>query len=104
MHQLDTEADNINVDGPDWIKSIVITPLSPISAARFWYRDESETCFDDKEYVFSQTRANTVATSIDVDERSHNIVDQPTISSVVGIKMPMKIEKCRVFGYPGCIP
>ena len=96
MHQSDTEADSINVDDTDWIKSIVITPLSPISAARFWYGDESETCFDDKEYVFSQTRADTVATSINVDGRSHHIVDQPTKSPVVGIKMPVKIEKCTV--------
>ena len=93
MHQSDTEADNINVDGPDWIKSIVITPLSPMSAVRFWYGDQSETYFD-KEDVFSQTRA-AVARTFTVDARNH-IVDQPTISSVVGIKMPMKIEKCTV--------
>jgi hypothetical protein len=101
MHQSDTETDNINVDDPNWIKSIVITPLSPMSAARFWYGNEAETCIDDKEDVISQTRADKLATSFTVDRRFH-IVDQTNILSVAGTEM--KIEKCTVEVENGVLP
>jgi hypothetical protein len=72
MHQSSAEADNVTKN--DWSKSVVIVPLSPSSASRFWYQQLSSTD-KDKEVVPTYTR------------RTSEIVSTETVNTYQAVEL-----------------
>ena len=64
------EADE-TVDQTDWLQSIVITPMSPASAARFWYADEPSMS-----NVAAQTEPDMESSEVECDKSLGSLLEK----------------------------
>jgi hypothetical protein len=92
MHQSSAEADNVSEN--DWLKSVVIVPLSPSSASRFWYQQLSPTD-KDKEVVPTRIRRATVIVSPETVNTYQAIeLEESPTASVADFWTLLKDEEC----------